>query len=722
MNSPAFFRDLLAPPEAYYPSREVAIAALSWHAKWHGYAISVTHRNGTKSAHIRCSKWTKNVSKVPATNHIRHRRSEGNECPWEVRIYAVARGLNTMVYTQVICGHHGDPQPHRAFLKPDDHHTHRRFTELALNSIKVQVGRGVTAATLLTQHQGETAFRKDFQNACQYQRTTALDGKLPVEGLLHWLPRNGFWFKTRSGTDGSLNALFFTTMQCIEMAREFGTVMLMDATYKINKYSMPLFNIVGFDCNYRTFTVAWCFMSEETTKAYQWTLLRLQETLHPHGGPKVINTDAQPSLMAAIQLVFPRARQMLCIWHINECILRNCRKGFTAEAWPIFQSEMKDLMYVETQEGYDDIMERVTLKYDTGKPLDALTYCKTEWFDKFPDKFIYCLSKDVVTFNSRATNRVEGAHGVLKRFFLRSSLAKMNENCVSLKESLRVQQSENYAVMAKCYGWMAPWIYEDEFAHMFSLINDKVTHYALDLIRHEWLHANEEVARGRPPQLPCTCRAFHNWGVPCRHQIHYLRGNSAPFTLNDIATHWHLPSDARILELWPDNPFLPIPDATTPDSGAPHASEELPPPPPAPTEPVRPRRVRGKRANNRRIRTAAENVLQEVGVTERQLRAQARQRRRARTARNRQSVPQQASQRQQTPARAPTRQTLTLAQAQITITGCIHLATENGIASDIIGAATAAANEVALTRGTDQSAITTAFRNGMLRYALTMNH
>lgn len=712
MDPPTFCRDLLSPDEAVYPSREEAIKAVREHAKWHGYAISVTKQNGTKNCHIRCSKWRVNVSRIPMAERQRQRRSAGKNCPWEMRVLAVRRGSSQEVYTSMINTNHN----HLAFLKPEDHHMHRAFNESIKENIALQVGRGVTAATLLSQHQEELGYRKDFQNACQRERKALQLGLLPVAGLLQWLPVNGFITHECHDSNNTLTALFITTQQCINMTRQFGSVLLMDATYKVNQYNMPLFHMVGFDCNYRTFTAGWCFLSNEDIEAYSWTLGRLAEHLHPHGGPQVIVTDRELALMAAIEIVFPRAKHMLCIWHINQNILANCRKKLGSnEAWAEFEADTKNMMYANTTEVYYEMMESFTQKYSLGKPREAVEYCKRSWFNKYPDKFIYAFSTGTSTFNSRATSRVEGAHATVKKF-LRSSGANLNENCISLKESLRVQHNENYATMARCYGWLPPWVLEPEYNHMFSQIVDKVSHYALDLCRFEWIQASREIQEGNEPTLPCGCRALNDWGVPCQHHIYHMRGTSTPFSLNDFDIHWHLPTDTTVLQLWPTDPAPAAIQSDTQDLAAPSSNTSPPVPNTPPTEPAR-RRRQGERIVQPRTLSQFENVLQEIGVTASQLNQQNQERRQQRRTGRRRNGSQlstpQVSHNTQSGTSSQVRRTLTIAQVRTLVMNCVDIATRNNASKQTINAGRIAAHDAALCMGSTPFSVISAFAQGM---------
>ena len=47
--------------------------------------------------------------------------------------------------------------------------------------------------------------------------------------------------------------------------------------------------------------------------------------------PSVIVSDRELALMNAIHIVFPRTMNLLCIWHIEKNVLRNCKGHFEKE-------------------------------------------------------------------------------------------------------------------------------------------------------------------------------------------------------------------------------------------------------------------------------------------------------------------------------------------------------------------------------------------------------
>lgn len=96
----------------------------------------------------------------------------------------------------------------------------------------------------------------------------------------------------------------------------------MDCTYKSNKYCLLLLNVVGTTCLNTTFYSAFGFLLQERIEDFIW-FLRILQTLYRQldlEDLKIIVTDRDSALMAAIRKIFPHTENLLCLWRINKCV------------------------------------------------------------------------------------------------------------------------------------------------------------------------------------------------------------------------------------------------------------------------------------------------------------------------------------------------------------------------------------------------------------------
>ena len=117
-----------------------------------------------------------------------------------------------------------------------------------------------------------------------------------------------------------------------EICQKFcaGKVWLLDATYKTNKFGMPLFHVVGATASHQSFTFAYCFMQNETAADYRWAANHLRDLFQEYNLPTndvTFVTDRGFALMGALQDIFPNANMLLCRWHINKIISARHKKA-----------------------------------------------------------------------------------------------------------------------------------------------------------------------------------------------------------------------------------------------------------------------------------------------------------------------------------------------------------------------------------------------------------
>ena len=99
-------------------------------------------------------------------------------------------------------------------------------------------------------------------------------------------------------------------------------LLLLDCTYKTNRYGMPLLDIIGVNARERSFCVAFAFLSSETEEDYCWVLERLR-SIYETGKirlPSVTLTDRDLALRNAVIREFPQVACLLCLWHANKAV------------------------------------------------------------------------------------------------------------------------------------------------------------------------------------------------------------------------------------------------------------------------------------------------------------------------------------------------------------------------------------------------------------------
>ena len=108
----------------------------------------------------------------------------------------------------------------------------------------------------------------------------------------------------------------------MELARCFSDVIIIDLTYKTNRYKMPLCHFAHVTSSNTFFFAGFCFMSGEAEGDYIFAV-NAYKTLIRGDNLKDLDvalTDYCPALKHALYNVFPGVQQMLCMFHINAAV------------------------------------------------------------------------------------------------------------------------------------------------------------------------------------------------------------------------------------------------------------------------------------------------------------------------------------------------------------------------------------------------------------------
>ena len=102
----------------------------------------------------------------------------------------------------------------------------------------------------------------------------------------------------------------------IELLHAFFRMLIMDCTCKINRYQLPLMEMVGVTSTEMTFSVDFAYLEEEQDDNFSWYLDTLKALMHDQLIPSVVVTDRDLTLMNAVKKIFPVSRHFLYRWHI----------------------------------------------------------------------------------------------------------------------------------------------------------------------------------------------------------------------------------------------------------------------------------------------------------------------------------------------------------------------------------------------------------------------
>lgn len=125
-----------------------------------------------------------------------------------------------------------------------------------------------TQAQLQQQFPGTLITKRDIFNERAQAKNRALQGKPMMEALLHELEEGGYHYAYQTFPDthdkaGVVCHLLIIHPQSLSIYKENFDVLILDCTYKTNRYNYPLLDLVGCTGMNTSFNLGICFLHKE---------------------------------------------------------------------------------------------------------------------------------------------------------------------------------------------------------------------------------------------------------------------------------------------------------------------------------------------------------------------------------------------------------------------------------------------------------------------------
>ncbi|MBW0591950.1 hypothetical protein O181_131665 [Austropuccinia psidii MF-1] len=153
---------------------------------------------------------------------------------------------------------------HPAFRKFNEQET----SQISQMSESLLMPRKIQAQLCSQRESDRPVILQDIYNLVKKIKKDKLQGRRPIDDLIDTLKQENLVWSSARDSEGHTTCLFFTHPLAIKPLHGFPHVILMDCTYKTNKYKIPIFHIVGFSSTNKTFSRNFCLMKNETEPSY----------------------------------------------------------------------------------------------------------------------------------------------------------------------------------------------------------------------------------------------------------------------------------------------------------------------------------------------------------------------------------------------------------------------------------------------------------------------
>jgi hypothetical protein len=139
---------------------------------------------------------------------------------------------------------------------------------------------------------------------------------------------------------------------------------------------MYLICFTGITSSGMTFSIGFCFLPGETTQDFIWAFRCFQEL---GINPAVIVMDGDQAQKNASEEVFPSTPTLLCIWHVNQCVLAKCKNIVGDDDWEAFDAAWRAVIQAHTMEQFDNRWLAFKTQYSNAKTQGCISYLQNEW-------------------------------------------------------------------------------------------------------------------------------------------------------------------------------------------------------------------------------------------------------------------------------------------------------------------------------------------------------
>jgi len=574
-------------PEGVFDSFDALFGSVQEQGRLAGCAYVIGKSDIKKGRRVKVITCKRSGKERPRINNEEYRQRNRFtfkcQCPFSVKARERSDGSWTLQHRgPEFSTHNHDPAPIGTFPE------HRRLNAAQIQVVQSHYTAGIPASrTVAVLRQDDPQlhlYHRDIYNITAELSRAKREGKAPPEALISRLEaekaEGKIFFEWRCDSNGHISMLFIADARSVEYLNRHPDVLLLDCTYKTNKFDMPLLDILGVDHHNNSFTVALCFLDQEITENYMEAVQHLKALFEPGIWPSVIATDCEPALISAVSTHFPaiHTKRVLCYWHVSKCVLSNCKALFgTMERWEEYSQFFQKVVFSKTEDEYEDRLEefKTEFNWNNGNPhvplapsltpdqiqdittrdleRQALEYTLGQWLTPFKTEIVHAWTDRHFHRGTTTTSRLEGAHSVLKRW-IGSSCKDLTRVWEATKLAIEDQINEIKTTNAQKNS-SNPIGLSGQF---FSQIKGKITHSGLYLLQKQLEHVKRQREHEEAGEISAICiRSFCiSMGMPCWHIIKERLAAGQAIVPVDFHPHWHIQRPLPGFEYVPPPPII----------------------------------------------------------------------------------------------------------------------------------------------------------------------
>ena len=286
--------------------------------------------------------------------------------------------------------------------------------------------------------------------------------------------------------DNTTSIIFLQTKSMKEIFKEYGSVIFLDSTYRVNRRNMPLYVFMIMDGDQCGHVVAYALVLNESAENVKNVLnLFVKNNPNADNTIKTVVIDKDFSSMKALGEVLPSCSIVICKWHVVRAFQR-ALKGYGGDLQKEIMNVIHKIIFCSTEVMY----EQLKIDLQQLSPVFYEDYFSKNW-DTLKKSWVGCFTRTILTYGNLTNNVVESHNQKIKflvngNFQLTELLKQLliiNSQCDSkstlkksklkLKKKLVITDSVPKDIVKEIYDSCSPYaakcIYE-QMEHVFREI------------------------------------------------------------------------------------------------------------------------------------------------------------------------------------------------------------------------------------------------------------
>ena len=375
-----------------------------------------------------------------------------------------------------------------------------------------------------------------------FRKIHPLFGPKDCQFFINYLSKKKAFYRFVSDSNEQhLCKLYFATESMRKNYSNYHDVILLDATYSLNKYQIPVVIFSGIAADSTNIILGIALVNDETLETYNWVLKQFFES-HGEIFPTVLVSDQDRAICSDVDKYKNHFDHFLCQWHL----IRNLQRNFAflkINHEEIYNSVLR-LPYIHEKQKFDETREELVefLRAKDFKKsveyLERLFIIKEKWSDAY--------RKRIFTAGTHTTSRAESINAVIKRYMNRtceiSGLIYLLENVQGIScfqdfstKNVQFKEKNIYTDSEPLLASLKLMVSQNIFQKHLSEFK-VCSKYVTKLISREndicfydvYVIDSQEEEKKRKTQIgnnfiDCSCELYYTTGIICRHMFAIIK-------------------------------------------------------------------------------------------------------------------------------------------------------------------------------------------------------